>query len=71
MRAAQIGDGDILYRLKAIARVYGISPKAAKQRHQHRQVPTYEMGRTVWAGRSTIATDMASREAAARDPNHG
>lgn len=64
-RIAAPEPGEVLYGLRAIGSIYGIGEKAAKMRHQNGDLPTFRMGRTVCASRSSIAADIAAREATA------
>lgn len=57
---------DVLYGLKAIAEHLRLTPNQAKHRVAQGLLPTFKMGGTVCARRSSIDAALAEREAAAR-----
>jgi len=56
---------DLLYGLEAIGRAIGLGPRQVQHLHDKAELPTFKMGRTVCARRSTLAQHFAAQEAAA------
>lgn len=56
-------EADILYGVKAIATFVGITPDQAKHRVAKGQIPSFKIGGTVCALRSSIRTSLAARAA--------
>lgn len=63
------GSVDLLYGMDAIAAHLGMTKRSALHMHEKGELPTFKMGRTVCARRSTLAKHFAAQEAlaAARD----
>ncbi|AWI89233.1 DNA-binding protein [Methylobacterium sp. DM1] len=62
-----VDESDILYRVGAIATFLGMPVKAARHRVEAGEIPTFRIGRTVVARRSTLTAWLAEREAAGRE----
>jgi hypothetical protein len=60
---------DLLYGTAAIARHLGLTVRQAKHRCAKGAIPTFKMGRTVCARRSSIALALDKEEGRARDAN--
>ena len=60
------GPRDVLYGTDAIAKHLGWTVRQVKHRHEAGQLPTFKMGRTVCAKRSTLAAHFAAQEAGSR-----
>ncbi|MER2249519.1 DNA-binding protein [Methylorubrum podarium] len=60
-------NSDILYRVAAIAAFLGMPEKATRHRVEAGEIPTFRIGRTVCARRSTLNTWLAEREATGRE----
>lgn len=59
------GSVDLLYGMEAIASHLGMTKRAALHQHEKGLLPTFKMGRTVCARRSTLAKHFAAQEQAA------
>lgn len=59
-------DGDLLHGLPAIAGHLGIGARQAAHLKDTAGLPTFKLGKTVCARRSTLNAWLAEREAAAR-----
>ena len=57
---------DLLRGIKAIARFIGYSPRATQDLIASGEIPTFRLGRSVCARRSTLNRQFAKLEAAAR-----
>jgi hypothetical protein len=57
---------DLLHGVSAIAAHLNMTRKQVYHLHDRSQIPTFKMGRTVCARRSTLAKHFAAQEAAAR-----
>ena len=57
---------DVLYGVAAIAGYLAWTERQVLHRHETGELPTFKMGRTVCARRSTLAKHFAAQEAAAR-----
>lgn len=57
---------DLLYGLEAIGKAIGLGARQVQHLHDKGDLPTFKMGRTVCARRSTLASHFAAQEAAAR-----
>ncbi|WP_322965669.1 hypothetical protein [Sphingomonas fuzhouensis] len=60
---------DLLYGMDAVAAHLAITKRQALHLHEKGEIPTFKMGRTVCARRSTLAKHFAAQEAAARAAN--
>jgi hypothetical protein len=58
--------GDLLHGVAAIAAHLNVTRKQVYHMHDRGQLPTFKIGRTVCARRSTLARTFAEQEAAAR-----
>lgn len=58
---------DLLHGVSAIAGHLSMSRKQVYHLHDRGQIPTFKIGRTVCARRSTLAKHFAAQEAAAAD----
>jgi len=58
---------DLLYGLVAIGKAIGLGARQVQHLHDKGDLPTFKMGRTVCARRSTLAAHFAAQEAAARE----
>ena len=58
---------DILWRVKPIAAFLGLSEKAAQHRIDKGEVPTFRMGGTICARRSTLLAWIAAQEARVKE----
>ena len=56
---------DLLYGMEAIASHLSLTKRQALHLHEKGEIPTFKMGRTVCARRSTLAKHFAAQEAAA------
>ncbi len=56
---------DLLHGVQAIALHLSMTRKQVYHLHERSQLPTFKMGRTVCARRSTLAKHFAAQEAAA------
>lgn len=56
---------DLLYGLEAIGKAIGLGARQVQHLHDKGDLPTFKMGRTVCARRSTLAKHFAAQEAAA------
>ncbi len=56
---------DLCYGLEAIAKAIGLGTRQVQHLHDKGELPTFKMGRTVCARRSTLANHFAAQEAAA------
>ena len=56
---------DLLYGLEAIGKHVGLTARQAESLIGKGELPTFKMGRTVCARRSTLAKHFAAQEAAA------
>lgn len=61
------GESDLLYGVDAIASHLALTKRQALHLHEKGEIPTFKMGRTVCARRSTLAKHFASQEAAASE----
>lgn len=59
---------DLLYGLEAIGEHVGLTARQVEHLVAKGEMPTFKMGRTVCARRSTLAKHFAAQEAAARVP---
>lgn len=59
---------DLLYGLVAIGNAIGLGARQVQHLHDKGELPTFKMGRTVCARRSTLAKHFAAQEAAAAAP---
>jgi excisionase family DNA binding protein len=57
---------DLLYGVPRIAEYLGLSPAAVYHLAAQNRIPTFKMGRTVCARRSTLAAKIAELEADSR-----
>ncbi|MBB5714533.1 hypothetical protein FHS94_001364 [Sphingomonas aerophila] len=57
---------DLLYGLEAIGRAIGLGPRQVQYLHEKEDFPTFKLGRTVCARRSSLAQHFAEGESAAR-----
>jgi hypothetical protein len=57
---------DLLYGLEAIGGHVGLTARQVEHLVSKGEIPTFKMGRTVCARRSTLAAHFAAAEAAAR-----
>jgi len=57
---------DLLYGIEAIADHLQLTKRQTLHLHEKGGLPTFKMGRTVCARRSTLAKHFAAQEAAAR-----
>ena len=57
---------DLLYGVEAIAGHLSLTKRQALHLHEKSEIPTFKMGRTVCARRSTLAAHFAAQEAVAR-----
>lgn len=64
----EMHDADLLYGLPAIAGQLGLSGDQVRHLAKSHGLPTFKLGRSVCARRSTLATWLAERESAAREP---
>lgn len=62
-------DNDLLHGVPAIAAHLNMTTKAVYHMHDQGKLPTFRMGRTVCARKSTLADYFAGLEAAARSTN--
>nr|USU32928.1 DNA-binding protein [Methylobacterium sp. OTU13CASTA1] len=58
--------GAVLYQVPAIAAFLGMPVKATRHRVEAGEIPTFRIGRTVCARRSTLTAWLAEREAEAQ-----
>lgn len=58
---------DLLYGLEAIGAHVGLTARQVEHLVGKGEIPTFKMGRTVCARRSTLASHFAAQEAAARE----
>lgn len=56
---------DIVSGAPAIAKALGLSERQVRLHHEKRRIPTFKIGKTVCARRSTLNAWLASLEAAA------
>jgi hypothetical protein len=56
---------DLLYGLEAIGKAIGLGARQVQHLHDKGDLPTFKMGRSVCARRSTLAKHFAAQEAAA------
>lgn len=59
-------ESDLLYGLEAIGKELGLGARQVQHLHDKGDLPTFKMGRTVCARRSTLAAHFAAQEDAAR-----
>lgn len=59
-------DQDLLYGVPAIAAYLGIRPRQAKHRVATGHIPTFRIGESICARRSTLTAWLAECEAKAR-----
>ena len=59
-------EADLLYGLEAIGKAIGLGARQVQHLHDKGGFPTFKMGRTVCARRSTLAKHFAAQEAAAQ-----
>ncbi len=64
----QNDQADIIWRLKAIAKFLGLSERSTQHRIDKGEIPTFKMGGTICARRSTLNTWIAEQEAKALRP---
>lgn len=67
---AEIPERDLLYGVPAIAAFLGIRGRQAKHRVSTGEIPTFRIGESICARRSTLNTWLAEREAAALAAQH-
>lgn len=60
---------DLLHGVNAIAEHLNLTAKQVYHLHGNGELPTFKMGKTVCARRSTLAKHFAAQEAAARAAN--
>lgn len=58
-------DADLLYQVPAIAKFFGMTEKQARHRIERGEIPTFRMGGTICARRSTLTAWLAAQEARA------
>ena len=63
--ARGVPETDLLYGLAAIGSAIGVTDRQAEHLVATGQIPTFKLGRTVCARRSTLAKHFAAQEAAA------
>lgn len=63
-------DSDVLYQVSAIAAFLGMPEKAARHRIATGEIPTFKIGRSICARRSTLNAWIAEREATALAAQH-
>lgn len=59
-------EADLLYGLEAIGDHLSLGARQVQYLHDKGDLPTFKMGRSVCARRSTLAAHFAEQEAAAR-----
>jgi excisionase family DNA binding protein len=64
----EMHDADLLYGLPAIAGQLGLSSDQVRHLAKSHGLPTFKLGRSVCARRSTLASWLTERESAAREP---
>lgn len=64
--ATTVPESDLLHGVKAIAGHLNMTTKQVYHLHGNSQLPTFKIGKTVCARRSTLAKHFAEQEAAAR-----
>lgn len=62
---------DLLYGMEAIASHLTLTKRQALHLHEKGEIPTFKMGRTVCARRSTLAKHFAAAERAATAKRKG
>jgi hypothetical protein len=65
------GSADLLYGLAAIGAHLEMTARQVEHLVTKGELPTFKLGRTVCARRSTLAKHFAAQEAAAREASHG
>ena len=64
--ARNVGSVDLLYGLAAIGEHVGLTARQVEHLVAKGELPTFKLGATVCARRSTMAKHFAAQEAAAR-----
>lgn len=66
MMTTKAGQSDLLYGVAAIASHLELTPKTIYHLHEKGELPTFKVGATVCARRSTLAKHFARLEREAR-----
>lgn len=64
-------ESDLLYGVESIASHLALTKRQALHLHEKGEIPTFKMGRTVCARRSTLAKHFAAQEAASAGAARG